>query len=181
MHSRSVARARALKCIMMLYARVRRACRSLSGPPHASRQHAWPVVQCSPFLSSKQRLLPGNWESCCIPHSSHRYRCLRPYPPGLDLLAAAASSPQVTNVSPPVGQPATSALTGTGPYNPAASLPPKVVRRILNLEFVEMSELTGDIWVDDSPATDQGHPTRRSYVKPPITCGWSAMPAWRHS
>ena len=86
-----------------------------------------------------------------------------------DLLAAAASSPQVTNVSLPVGQPATSALTGTGPYNPAASLPPKVVRRILNLEFVEMAELTADIWVDDPPATDQGHPARRSSAKPPIT------------
>ena len=34
---------------------------------------------------------------------------------GIDLLAAAASSPQVTNASPPVGQSATSALTGTGP------------------------------------------------------------------
>ena len=89
--------------------------------------------------------------------------------PGLDLLAAAASSPQVTNVSLPVGQPAPSALTGTGPYNPAASLPPKVVRRILNLEFVEMAELTADIWVDDPPATDQGHPARRSSAKPLIT------------
>ena len=32
------------------------------------------------------------------------------------------------------------------PYNPAATLPPNVVKRILALEFVEMSELRGDIW-----------------------------------
>lgn len=29
----------------------------------------------------------------------------------------------------------------SGPYNPVASLPLKVVKNILNLEFVEMSEL----------------------------------------
>ena len=33
-----------------------------------------------------------------------------------------------------------------GPFNPAASLPPKVVKKILDLEFVEISELT----IDDS-------------------------------
>ena len=31
-----------------------------------------------------------------------------------------------------------------GPFNPAAHLPPEVVEKILNLEFVEMAELTID-------------------------------------
>ena len=69
---------------------------------------------------------------------------------GLDLLAAAASAtpqgptPTATIAPPSVGQP--------GPFNLAASLPPKVVKKILDLEFVEMAELT----TDDSPSTVLG-------------------------
>ena len=47
---------------------------------------------------------------------------------GLGLLAALALSP----------------LSKPGPYNPAASLAPKVLKRILDLDFVEMSEVTVD-------------------------------------
>ena len=63
----------------------------------------------------------------------------------------------------------TSSLRCPGPYNPAAALPPKVVKRVLALEFVEMSELRADIWPDEPPATDGGHPTARRPAKPPIT------------
>ena len=41
------------------------------------------------------------------------------------------------------------------PFNPAASLPAKLVKRILDLEFVEMSDITMDV---ELPQT-LGHPT----------------------
>ena len=70
-------------------------------------------------------------------------------------------------------QPATAtstpALASAGPYNPAAVLPPKVVKKILDLEFVEMAELKADIWVDDTPARDRGQAARRGHGKPPVT------------
>ena len=43
------------------------------------------------------------------------------------------------------------------------------MRKILNLEFVEMAELTADIWVDDQPAMDQGAPHSPQLCKPPIS------------
>ena len=45
-------------------------------------------------------------------------------------------------------------LYNKGPYNPAALLPPRLVKRILDLEYVEMS----DISPDDTPAPLTGHP-----------------------
>lgn len=53
------------------------------------------------------------------------------------------------------------------PYNPAASLSPRIVKKILALEFVEMDELRGDIWSDDSPMADPQANPRRS-TKPPV-------------
>jgi hypothetical protein len=87
---------------------------------------------------------------------------------GLDLLAAAVTAPQTEGGSRTPGQ-LTPPVTLAGPYNPAASQPPKVVRKILNLEFVEMSELTADIWVDEPLSTDTGHPARRTPAKPSVT------------
>jgi hypothetical protein len=86
--------------------------------------------------------------------------------PGLDILAAAATTSQAKTLLP---QAVTPALTTPGPYNPAASLPPKVVKKILDLEFVEMAELKADIWVDEPPASDVGHLARRPSSKPPVT------------
>ena len=85
---------------------------------------------------------------------------------GLDLLASAATAKQPQQ---PPGASAIANLTGPGPYNPAASLPPKIVKRILGLEFVEMAELKADIWVEEPPAGDSGHPARRQSTKPPVT------------
>lgn len=61
---------------------------------------------------------------------------------GLDLLAAAAAakkgkSDRIQTAPLPL-------LTQPGPFNPAAALSMKVVRKILDLEFVEMSEVTID-------------------------------------
>ena len=47
--------------------------------------------------------------------------------------------------------------------------PPKVIKKILNLEFVEMAELKADIWVDDTPGPDGGLETRTGHGKPPVT------------
>ena len=85
-------------------------------------------------------------------------------PSGLDLLAAAATG----DPPPPTEStnlPAT--LHDTGPYNPAASLPPKVVKRVLALDFVEMSELRGDICSDDTTTSDTSSSAHRT-GKPPV-------------
>ena len=83
---------------------------------------------------------------------------------GLNLLASAAQLvPPPTSVT---GTPAT--LTPTlgllfkGPYNPAAVLPPKVAKKILDLEFVEMSEIS----LDDSRSHTPGQPPQPA--RPPI-------------
>ena len=59
-------------------------------------------------------------------------------------------------------------LHNRGPYNPAATLPPKMVKKILALEFVEMAELRADIWPDDTNPIEGGPASRRP-AKPPIT------------
>ena len=68
---------------------------------------------------------------------------------GFDLLAAAASTNHPAGAE-PTPQPAR--LHTKGPFNPAASLPPKTVKKVLNLKFVEMAELRGDMWIEDPPA-----------------------------
>ena len=84
----------------------------------------------------------------------------------LDILAEAAlvptapSTPDLT-ASSEFGK----ALHSAGPYNPAATLPPKVVRKIMSLEFVEMRS---DIWPDESVVPETIQSPRRS-GKPPVT------------
>ena len=48
------------------------------------------------------------------------------------------------------------------------TLLPKVVWRIMSLEFVEMAELRADIWPDESVAPETIQPPRRP-GKPPVT------------
>lgn len=88
---------------------------------------------------------------------------------GLDLLAAAVMA---QSEKPPVETPILPAttLSTPSPYNPAATIPPKVVKKILDLEFVEMAELTTDIWVDDIQATDAaGQQNRHGGNRLPVT------------
>ena len=66
---------------------------------------------------------------------------------GLGLLAAAAAAKDETAL-------ASSLLSKPGPFNPAASLAPKVLKRILDLDFVEMFEVT----VDDMSPQVPGRP-----------------------
>ena len=72
--------------------------------------------------------------------------------PGLDLLAAAAGLP--TWKAPPM--PATMlGITSKGPYNPAASLPTRIVKRILELDFMEMAEVSYDSDLPQSSSRPQ--------------------------
>ena len=64
---------------------------------------------------------------------------------GLALLAEAATQHQVTPLPqesvPLLLPPQSGTLSLPGPYSPSAALPTKVVKRILNLEYLEMSEI----------------------------------------
>ena len=83
---------------------------------------------------------------------------------GLDLLAAAANLDKT---------PAPLLLMTTpGPFNPAAAIAPKVVNKILDLEFVEMSEVT----IDDVIPQVPGRPPPP--VRLPIMdrSGWNDTP-----
>ena len=53
-------------------------------------------------------------------------------------------------------------------YDPAATLPQRVVKRILALEFVEMAELLPDAWTDENTVPDSGQLHRRAR-HPPVT------------
>ena len=74
---------------------------------------------------------------------------------GLDMLASAALGVPITGAlcKPLVadGRRTTAALEGEGhlhipgPFNPTASLPQRVVKRILDLDFLEMAEITADV------------------------------------
>ena len=54
-----------------------------------------------------------------------------------------------------------------------AIVPPKVVKKLLALEFVEMSDLWADIWPEEPVSSDTGIAPRRP-SKPPVTtfCSW---------
>ena len=91
---------------------------------------------------------------------------------GLDVLATAALSQSgAPGVQPtPRIQPLQSGLEplhSPGPYNAAAALPQKVVKRILSLEFVEMSELRADVWPEDPSPSETPNAPRRS-GRPPV-------------
>ena len=87
--------------------------------------------------------------------------------PGLELLATAALSGRAPGSSrgsaAPVAllQPEQMLLASPGPYNPMAAVSARVVKKVLDLEFVEMAEISAD---DDLQATGRpGGPAR-----PPI-------------
>ena len=87
---------------------------------------------------------------------------------GLDILAAAALTGKTPGctlgaVAPQAPHPNQMLLSMPGPYNPATTISAKVARRILELEFVEMAEISAD---DDLPQAN-GRPASSS--RPPIT------------
>ena len=79
-------------------------------------------------------------------------------------ISSARSGP-TTQPAPLLG-PSTStpvvSLSSRGPYNPAAVLPPKVAKKILEFDFVEMSEIT----LDDPPPHAPSQPSLPA--RPPI-------------
>ena len=78
--------------------------------------------------------------------------------------------PQADNLPEPLD------LHKAGPYNPAAALPPKVVKKILNLEFVEMADVRADIWPDDPGPHEGAGQARRQTGKPPV----NDIRVWMH-
>ena len=54
-------------------------------------------------------------------------------------------------------------------HDPTAALPLKLVSCILNLEFVEMSELTTEVWHDETHSSPDGGGARRRTCHPPVT------------
>ena len=123
------------------------------------------------------------WVSCPLPPTSPTLPTFTPAggsSTGIDVLAAAALSHSGTQSSQPATGTSQSGSLGLqaadssaqlhapGPYNPAAALPPKVVKKILALEFVEMSELRADVWPED-PAPADTPSTFRLSGRPPVT------------
>ena len=53
-------------------------------------------------------------------------------------------------------------------YDPAATLPQRVVKWILVLEFVETAELLEDAWTDENTVPDSGQ-SHRWARRPPVT------------
>ncbi len=73
---------------------------------------------------------------------------------GLDLLAAATHplpSIPTPHMLGSMLQAETRPLTAQGPFNPTAALPAKVVKKILDLEFVEMAEVSLDVEPEQVP------------------------------
>ena len=87
-------------------------------------------------------------------------------PSGLEVLAAAAMADHTMPSS--AAEDGLRALHRPGPYNPSAAVPPKVVKKLLALDFVEMSELRADFWPEDPSASDASTGPRRT-GKPPVT------------
>ena len=80
---------------------------------------------------------------------------------GLDLLAAATAASSLSNHS--TARVSTlPSVSSFAPFNPAASLPAKLVKRILDLEFVEMSDITTDVELPQTP----GLPTTSGRLPP---------------
>ena len=75
---------------------------------------------------------------------------------GLSLLAAVAAQSRASSQpqSVPAPHPQAASLSQPGSYSPGASLLPKLVKRILNLEFIEISEIT----MDDPTSLGTGRP-----------------------
>ena len=87
---------------------------------------------------------------------------------GLELLAAVAASDVGTQDKQVALTTEPATLHTMGPYNPAAALPPKVVKRILALVFVEMADLKADIWPEHPSPQDGSSQSRRQPAKPPV-------------
>lgn len=88
---------------------------------------------------------------------------------GLDVLATAAlADPASHSGADPGSSLATHSFHSRGPYNPTAALPPRIVKKLLALEFVEMSEFRADIWPDELTPSESSHIPRR-VSKPPVT------------
>ena len=51
-------------------------------------------------------------------------------------------------------------------YDPTATLRPRLVRRTLGLEFVDMAELLPDTWQEENSALEPGQPCHQTHCPP---------------
>ena len=109
-----------------------------------------------------RRLLLTCWPTRLSPTRGHMAHSLRQAHPSGDARAFSLLTHQLSCM----------------PRNPAAALPPKVVKKvILVLEFVEMSELRADVLPEDPTPSDAHSTSRRPSLR--SRRGWSASPGWR--
>ena len=110
-----------------------------------------------PLAGHSSEALRDQPDPASLPHLPTFTPAGGPSSSGLDVLAAAAANHLPKSGDLPSN--ARGSLHSQGPYNMAASLPPEVLKKILAFEFVQMSELRGNIWPDDSTtdATTPGH------------------------
>ena len=83
---------------------------------------------------------------------------------GLGLLATAALSPKAPNTVTGGGSAPLPRLDMRGPYNPIAGVTTRVAKKILELEFVEIAEITAE---DDT--SFGGAAVLQSSSRPPVT------------
>ena len=81
-----------------------------------------------------------------------------------DVLAATALSPKVPILLPGLGL-LHASVTAPGPHNPVGMVAPKVAKRILELEFVEMAEISAE----DGDTSGGGTKGQVRPSRPPIT------------
>ena len=74
------------------------------------------------------------------------------------------------------GLPSKGMMARPGPYNQTSAIPGRLVKKILDMEFIEVSEIAAH-------DMGQGESQPRSSARPPITPtspnGWSDFPLWR--
>jgi hypothetical protein len=87
---------------------------------------------------------------------------------GLDVFAAAALGDRSQQSETGDGALEWRSLHKAVPYTPSAAVPPKVVKKLLALEYVEMCELRADIWPEEPAASDTSN-TSRHPSRPPVT------------
>ena len=134
-----------------------------SPPPGSSLAGTWHITTTIPTVAQG----PGSVAELHLPPTLPTFNPEPGSSTGPHLLASVASSAHAGSGPLPYSEPQSRAVPGPalasrGPYNPAAILPTKVAKRILDLDFVEMSEIV----LDDPPVQVPGQPPLPA--RPPV-------------
>ena len=132
-------------------------------PPGSSLAGTWHTTTTIPTVAQG----PGSVAELHLPPTLPTFNPEPGSSTGLHLLASVVSSAHAGSGPLPYSEPQSKAVPGPalasrGPYNPAAVLLTKVAKRILDLDFVEMSEIA----LDDPPVQVPGQPPLPA--RPPV-------------